>query len=295
MSTGDYSKSSTQDWRSAGDRDDFDRVVEWLGTRPFLVQARLATLGEPFASRHFLDRASWLTRQKGVQFVEFLTNGALLHRRLPKLAETADMSKLSLWITYHQNQISMERLIANARLAQEEFGCFVVVNSLLFPGTEDSVSMLTAAAEDAGLRFNVDLGYDPAVPAHDIDNPTRLIPILSEEDGTGAAHRLGIRPEMLDLTLTAFDDVHRRPCSAGHDYIYISIDGEVYPCSRYYVLKQGRLGNVLEPGFKLSLRADRYQGCAAKRGCCNKEDFLNLAESAAVGTRSPASLGWIDV
>ncbi len=294
VSTGDYAKSNQEDWRSTDEREDFDRIVEWLGTRPFPVQLRLGTLGEPFASHHFLDRAAWLTRQEGVRFVELLTNGALLRRRLPKLSETADMSKVSLWITYHQTEIPLERFIANARFAQEEFGCFVVVNSLLFPSTADGIAELKAAAEDAGLRFNVDLGYDPVVPAQDIDNPSRLIPILGEDDGVDTAHRLGIRPEMLDLTLTAFEDVHHRPCSAGHDYVFIAIDGEVYPCSRYYVLKHGRLGNVLDPGFELPLRADRYQECAARQGCCNKEDFLNLAKSTAVGNRSQASLGWVD-
>ncbi|MGK8488031.1 radical SAM protein [Nocardia asiatica] len=291
VSIGDYSKSNKFDWAADGDVAEFDAIVRWIGTRPVPVEVRLATLGEPFASRDFLTGASWLTQQEQVRFVELLTNGALLKRRLPALAETADMSKVSLWITHHHTEIGVDRFIENAKFAQDEYGCFVVVNALLFPGNRDAVAELRAAAEQAGLRFNLDIGYDPAQSGA-FGPPSQSVPILQEPGGADSAVATGVDPHMLRLNLTALDEPRGKACSAGHDYIYIGIDGSVYPCSRYYVLKKDRLGNVLDPDFDLALRPSRWARCDALAGCCNKEDFLNLALSRHVGERREPSLGW---
>ncbi|MGW5377267.1 hypothetical protein ACWESM_17665 [Nocardia sp. NPDC003999] len=287
----DYSKSNKFDWAKDSDRDDFDAIVRWIGSRPFPVEVRLATLGEPFASRDFLAGASWLTRQEQVGFVELLTNGALLKRRLPQMAKTADMTKVSLWITHHHTEIEIERFIENARFAQDHYGCFVVVNALLFPGNQREVADLRKAAEQAGLRFHVDIGYDPATSGSS-GPPSRSVPILQEPGGADAVVDMGVDPEMLRLNLTALDDPGGKACSAGHDYVYIGIDGDVYPCSRYYVLKEDRLGNVLDPDFELVPRPSQWTRCRALAGCCNKEDFLNLAVSRSVGERRDPSLGW---
>ncbi|MGH3601806.1 MAG: hypothetical protein ACRDQH_16265, partial [Pseudonocardiaceae bacterium] len=161
VSTGDWAKDSRVDWQVRQDQDNFERTVRWIGTRPFPVGVRLGTLGEPFTSRGFLSQLAWLTTQCNVRFVEVVTNGSLLKSRLPKLAETADLTRLSLWITHHHSQIPVGRLIDNAVAAQEDFGCFVVINGLLFADTVDRVAELRAAAAAARLRFNVDLGYEP--------------------------------------------------------------------------------------------------------------------------------------
>ncbi|MFJ9746574.1 radical SAM protein [Streptomyces chartreusis] len=291
VSIGDYAKSNTYDWKHGGDFEDAQKIVRWIAGRPFPVGVRLATLGEPFASREFLGEASWLTRQPQVRFVELLTNGSLLKRRLPQLAQTADLSKLSLWITHHDSEISAQRLIENAAFAQEA-GCFVVVNALLFPHNADRVAELRTAAEQAGLRFHLDLGYDPGAPSGAEGDTVQLAPALERKGGLQEAIRLGADPEMLQVNLLALGDVRGRPCQAGHNYLYIGIDGDVYPCSRYYVLKQDRLGNALDPEFDLTLRDLRWDACKAKSGCCNKEDFLNLRVWAEKERPFVPSFGW---
>ena len=50
VSIEDYAKSNRYDWRREEDRDDFEAIIRWLGTRPFRVGLRLGTLGEPFTS-----------------------------------------------------------------------------------------------------------------------------------------------------------------------------------------------------------------------------------------------------
>ena len=292
VSTNDYAKSKSTDWKESSDRDKFERIVRWMASQDFPVGVRLGTLGEPFASKDFLAQACWLTQQANVRFVELLTNGSLLRSRLPKMEATADFAKLSLWITHHHTEISIASFIENAVFAQERYGCFVVVNGLLFPDNYEKVSELRQAALDAGLRFNLDLGYDPGAPAGDHRLAEEMAPVLRTGDGLAQARQLGINPEMLKVNLLALDGSHGQPCAAGHDYLYIGIDGEAYPCSRYYVLKQSPIGNVADPDFRINLRELRWAGCRAKFGCCNKEDFLNLKLWSDKPRPSVPSLGW---
>lgn len=293
VSVGDYSKSNEFDWKRDGDRTDFERIVAWIGSRPFPVGVRLATLGEPFASDDFLARAAWLTRQPDIRFIELLTNGSLLKRRLPRLADQADLGKVSLWMTRHDGEIDLRRFIDNARFARDEYGCFVVVNGLLFPDNADAIAELRAAAEDAGLRFNLDFGYNPDVSAPDGEPGSHRVPVLRTEGGLATALRLGANPDLVHVNLTALDHAYQQPCSAGHDYFYIGIGGDVFRCSRYQILRKKPLGNVLDPAFELDLRQARWSGCGARSGCCNKEDFLNLALAGDHRRAATPSLGWL--
>jgi MoaA/NifB/PqqE/SkfB family radical SAM enzyme len=292
VSTEDYAKSNSVNWLGKNDKDDLETIVRWIGTRPFPVGVRLATLGEPFASWDFLYQAAWLTRQSGVRFVELLTNGSLLKRRLPKLADRADLKRLSLWITWHPTEISMASLLESAVSAQKEYGCFVVINALLFPDNVHQVADLRAAAIAAGLRFNLDLGYDPSGEYGTYSTSDKVMPIKTKSGWQAEAIRLGADPRVLATNLVALDDVSGRLCSAGYNNLFIGIDGEVYPCSRYSELGQDRLGNVLDPDFELDLRAVRWAGCLAQNGCSNKEDFLNLEIAENLRSAGVPSLGW---
>src|SRR5262249_32811570 len=144
-----------------------------------------------------------------VAFVELLTNGSLLKQRLDRLDREGDTTKLSLWITHHHTEISISRFIQNARFAQEKYGCFVVVNGLLFPDNEASVLELKAAAEENGLRFNLDLGYDPLTPHNGNSEPQAMVPILRRKDeGIARAVQLGANPKILSLNLRAMRDLN---------------------------------------------------------------------------------------
>lgn len=291
VSINDYAKSNNVDWASAEERDRFLAIVDWLGTRPYPVGIRLATLGEPFASRTFLDRAAWLTRRDGVRFVELVTNGSLLLNGLGRMEPAADLSKVSLWVTHHATQIAAEKLITNACLARDRYGCFVVVNALLFPDNIEAVRALKRLAADASLRFNLDLGYNPLVPFGALAGYHASVPVTAAPDWFETALDLGANEEVLRGSVSAMNDLSAARCRAGHDYFYIGIHGDAYPCSRYQVLKINRLGNVLDEGFEFPRARECWRACQAGAGCCNKEDFLNIeALSGARGTAP--SLGW---
>jgi hypothetical protein len=302
VSVGSWSKSRTYDWADSGDRDAFAAIVAWLGLRPFPVAVRLGSLGEPFASPFFLEKAGWLTRQPSVRYVELVSNASLLQRRLPAMEAQANLGKLSLWLTWHDGQMSLERFIAAAVFAQETYGCFVVVNALLFsdddtdPNTQ-AATRLREAADEAGLRFNLDLGYDPQAPSENFDHDgdaARAVPLMRTADALDAVTKHGGDPELTRLALLGLTAPLGRDCRAGHDYLFIDIHGQAYRCSRYAVLDRHPYGNVLDPGFELNLRPRTWAPCEAEAGCCNKEDFLNLHDAQSLRARDVPSLGWTD-
>jgi MoaA/NifB/PqqE/SkfB family radical SAM enzyme len=294
VSVNEYAKSNKADWIEE-DRERFDRIVSWIAARPFRIGIRLATLGEPFTSRPFLAKAAWLSTLPNIDFVELLTNGSLLKRRLEQLHREGDISKISLWATHHPTEIDLSRFIENVRFAQERYDCFVVVNGLLFPGNESYIVGLKRAADEAGLRFNLDLGYDSLTPHGMHTRMGDMIPILREqpEDGIARAIWLGASPELLELNISAMRDLRHEMCSAGHNYFYIGIRGDVYRCSRYQALGKDRLGNVLDAGFELRLSSEPWMACRAGFGCGNKEDFHNLRRRAPSDRQAAPSLGWI--
>ncbi|MEV5831562.1 hypothetical protein AB0L25_38975 [Spirillospora sp. NPDC052242] len=300
VSVGSWSKSRRDDWRAPADQDAFTEITSWIGTRPFEVSLRLGSLGEPFASPFFLRQAAWLTRRPNVRFVELLSNASLLQRRLPKMESTANLGKLSLWLTWHRTQMSMEKFIAAAEFAQREYGCFVVVNALLFSGGDIvPIRQLKDATDQAGLRFNLDLGYDPYTSSRTFtDELARTVPVMRDHrlasqviDEVEAA---GGDRELTRIALLGLRSPQGRPCRAGHDYLFIDIQGNAYRCSRYAVLDRDRYGNVLEPDFDLKLRPQTWAPCEAVGGCCNKEDFLNLKVASHLRQQEAPSLGWID-
>jgi MoaA/NifB/PqqE/SkfB family radical SAM enzyme len=242
-----------------------------------------------------LAQAAWLSKRSNVDYVELLTNGSLLRTRLDQLDRDGDLRKISLWVTHHHTEISVSRFIENARIAQERYGCFVVVNGLLFPDNEAALLELKQAATRAGLRFNLDLGYDPWTPQTTRTSIGDMVPALKNDDeGVERAVRLGANEELLQLNLSAMRDLNGKMCGAGYDYFYIDIRGNVYRCSRYQAQGRERMGNVTEDGFQLHLNRTPWVPCRAGSGCCNKEDFLNLMPQRYRDGATAPSLGWIE-
>jgi sulfatase maturation enzyme AslB (radical SAM superfamily) len=292
VSTGEWAKDSRTDWRHPNDESNFHRIAYWIANQQLEIGVRLAGLGEPFASPSFLNAAARLSTRPNIRFVELVTNGSLLKRRLKNLRETANLERISLWVTHHHTQINVDRFMDNV-LAARDHGCFVVVNTLLFPSNVAEVEELKKRTAMEGIRFNVDLGYRPDADSGTYGRSSDVVPMVSRDEWHRQAASLGVDAELLRANLIALDDVHGRPCSAGYRYFFIGIDGDMYGCSRYYELQHGRLGNVLDEGFELPRRQEEWLPCAAPFGCSNKEDFLNLRLVDSRRREDVPSLGWL--
>jgi pyruvate-formate lyase-activating enzyme len=275
-------------WQDADGPERLHRILRWIARLPYSVGLRLQTIGEPFVSEEFLAEASRMTRERNIRFIELVTNGSLLTSRLRKMSDDygADISKLTLWITYHHTEISAEHLIENASYAQD-LGAFVVVNALLFPDSVEPVARLQELCAARNLRTNVDLGqvFNDAYPG------LPFIPLAGEKTMLDANALVQNRKLAL-VSIVAAAAPKGLNCSAGYDYVFIGRAGDVFPCLGYHrYLPTSRLGSALDPDFIPPLRANMYRPCGVEKGCTCKEDFLHL-EAARPGPTRERSLGY---
>jgi len=262
-----------REWENENAPRVFQKTLKWLRRQPYQIGLRLQTIGEPFVSWTFLEGAAAMTNSENIRFVELVTNASLLSKRLPKLINEykASPEKLSLWATYHHTEISAEKFIDQIRCAQD-LGVEVIVNSLLFPDNAEKIINLKKRCSDHDIQMNVDLGYN-----NNEAYPFRpYIPIL-HDNSSEALCELDIDINTQLAAITAWGAPRGLQCSAGHDYIHIMPNGDVFPCRGYRVGgPRTKLGSALDKRFSLSLRAEEYHPCGLDKGCICKEDFLHL-------------------
>jgi MoaA/NifB/PqqE/SkfB family radical SAM enzyme len=294
-------------WHEQDSYDRFLRITERLTQVPYRLRMRMQTLGEPLVSKEFLERTGWLVSHDNIAFIELVTNGSLLSKRLKIITDNGgDLSKISLWATYHHTEIKMEKFLDEVQFAQDA-GAFVVVNSLAFPDTIDTVEELYAKCGERGLRMNVDPGYRDG--GGEYDQGGSLVPILDVPGGKERLYAMTANQNVLEANLRAADTVDGERCSAGGDYFIVLADGRVGPCCP--LLSKGmQLGNMLDENYTLAPGKKKYSVCTVDRRtpllghlplvgdhfrrrwpCKNKEDFGHLEVIRENEVRSP-SLGW---
>lgn len=298
----------TQDktWHQDDSYQRFLTITERLSEIPYQLRIRMQTLGEPFTSRDFLARTGWLAAHDTIEFIELVTNGSLFKKRLGMIAEKgADLSKISLWTTYHHTEIEMAEFLEQVEYAREQ-GCFVVVNALAFPENIEIVEELHAECKKRDLRINVDPGYADGGGEYD-GGP--LVAMESEPGGMDRLYALTANRNVLDVNLMSAVSPDGELCSAGGDYFIILADGRVGPCCP--LLSKGhQLGNILDTDFHLGPGKEPYIVCDVDRRlpvvsklpmvgeklrrkwpCKNKEDFGHLKAIHANEVRG-RSFGW---
>ena len=259
-------------WESDESASRFRKILGWLGTLPWQLRVRLQTLGEPFVSREFLDGAAWLSRCPNIEFVELVTNGSFRQAQFDQFAQNADIARVSLWITYHQTEIDLDRLIANALFAKER-GASVVVHGLLFPENLTDIEAMIDRCSERGIPTDVTVGHNH----NDVYKGRGYLPVLDSNSEALAFYRQGIAAEAM---LAAHNGPLGLPCSAGHNYLFLNRRGDVFRCRPY--AHQDPLGSALEPGFVPRLRQGGYSPCEHKGACVCKEDYLHLGRARQV-------------
>lgn len=265
--------TDNNEWNREDSQATHQAVMKWMSELPYQLRIRMNSTGEPFVSKSYLATIARMTHAENVEFLEVLTNGSFSKSQFEKFALEANVKKLSLWMTYHHTQIAVEKFIEAAVIARDH-GVSVVVHALLFPDSTAQVAQLRDLCQLHSLKLHVGLGIN----FNGAYDGKGFIPVVEQE----------VSPELMDLNVAFPSKVYtlaKKPsgwqCSAGHQYIFINPLGEIHQCATYSdFTPEKRLGSVMDAGFKLKLRADRYAECQSKAQCVCVEDYqhLELAE-----------------
>ncbi len=294
----DYSQGGTRNtWGIEGGRALARKAAEWAASLPYRVGVRYDVHGEPFLNNDVMEDITWLTQQESVAFVEIQTNGSLFKKKLPKILDVIDASKLKLFCTFHHTEVGPEDFLENVGFASD-LGFEVTVNALLAEDNVAIIKELLKKCRELHISTSADFrfpGFEVPVVEEigttvDVDKRARHflskdpIDVLLEAGDEGIevfktiaeSGPLGKQARFFAALLVGLYGKPGRECSAGHDYIVVDNWGDVYPCSSYADTKRKKLGSVLEPGFVPKLREETYAPCEYRDTCHQKEEYGNL-------------------
>lgn len=266
------------------------KAISWVASLPYRVGVRYDVHGEPFINDDVLGDIAWLTRQENLAFVEVQTNASMFKKRIPELATMADISRLTLFCTFHHSQISPEKFLENVLCARDQ-GIRVIVNVLVFHDNVPPVENVLELCREKGIPTSADIRYPgfTVSPAGDGKRARHFLKsdpfksLLDAGASCEAAFRvvadsgpLGKNLRFLAAMLTGIYGMPGRLCSAGHDYIFVDRWGDVYRCFCYADIDKNKMGSVYDAAFIPRLRENVYAPCRYKETCHQKEEYGNL-------------------
>ena len=246
--------------------------------------------GEPFLNDDVIGDIAWLTHQENVAFVEVQTNASMFKKKIAELCATADISRLTLFCTFHHSQISPEMFLENVSCAQEH-GIRVIVNVLVFHDNVAPIERVLELCRGKSIPTSADIRYSgfTVAPAGDGARARHFLKkdpfqCLLEAGASGVeAFRvvadsgpLGESPRFFAAMLTGIYGLPGRLCSAGHDYIFVDRWGDVYRCFCYADIDKNKLGSVRDAAFVPRPRKNVYAPCRYRETCHQKEEYGNL-------------------
>lgn len=261
-------------WLAPGGAGRFRGVANWLAKLDQPLGVKIQPVGEPLLSTVILDGVARLAARPHVRFVELATNGTHIRQALGRLPAGTDMTRITLWVTYHHGQVDPGDFVARAVHARD-LGCTVVVNTVAFPENLAGNTDLVGRARREGLTTNVDLGLD----MDGWRTGGERVPVLAPEhrQRLAALLRAAGHDEDPGSRVGTWFDSFLRPCTAGHDYLFVEHDGSLWPCRSYALsLAESRLGSVLDRDLRPPLREEPTAACRSPRGCGCAEDVAHL-------------------
>lgn len=269
----------SNEWHRQGDLENHLAVMKWISQLPYKVRLRLSTAGEPFVSKDFLNSVANLTHAENLELVEILTNGSYTKDQFEKFVSSSRPDKLSLWMTYHPQEISPEKFLEAAILAKG-LKVPVVVHALIFPDSVESTKVMQERCVSNGITFHAGLGLNmnDAYPG--------MGPVPALTDTSIPSDVLAMNVAFPQLVYRVAEKPIGAMCSAGHDYIYINSRAEVFQCNTYSAtLPEFKMGTPVDPNFKLNLRSRKYSPCLSRHACRCVEDYQHLEVARMDKTR----------
>jgi MoaA/NifB/PqqE/SkfB family radical SAM enzyme len=223
---------------------DLPRFVEAFCALPGDWEIKLSG-GEPFRHPSFLDAVRGLAA--GGRRVSVVTNLSARDDELDAFCDATRARPGLISASLHLEYVTAEAFRDKVRRVADRHAGRVVVTCVATRANLPRLPALRALFADAGL----DLRVQPEKEDRDVidydDGERAQLVALGGHNGTGA-----IDPSF-----------EGRPCWAGARYFVVDHRGEAYRCYPSRRQRAERLGNLLEPGFRLRLTAEpcRYRYC----------------------------------
>ncbi len=238
------------DWKNKKaffDLNTFQRVVDKIQQLPYRVCLRIGIGGEVFTSPEILGVIRNICNKNSNIFgVSFSTNLYASWEKVVKpFVESTNTAKLNMGCTLHDMVVKDVNLFFEKVARLKEKGVLLYVGYIAIPQRMDFIRKYKQRCDDLGvpLILNALIGTLKGVKGVDHklvyprDYTTQERRELKELWYTPHSYKM-----LVEACLT-----ERMPCSAGKSYIYISSNGNVYPCS---LMRKFSMGNILHDDIK---------------------------------------------
>lgn len=217
---------------------DIDRFLAFFGTLSGVWEIKMSG-GEPFAFRAFMDRIV-----PGLAIlphrVSVLTNLSApirhLRRFVDLVGDKLDVVSASLHLEYVQADEFIAKAVALRQMLRPETA--LVINSVLVPGTLDSLVGVRRAVEGAGLKyFPQVMKTKHGVHEYPDSEQQRFVQLVGRDPTPRDANTAPSYRGTL--------------CWTGVEYFVLDQQGNAWSCRTAKRFAEGYLGNVLDGSFAL--------------------------------------------
>jgi len=201
---------------------------EWLNAFRSKFEGRDLELyftgGEVFVYKDFLEFLPKISNEPNVKWIQIDTNGSLTSKYLSIL----DPQKVSLMMTFHPTQVSLDKFIEEAQKLQEH-GVLKMVNYVAYPFEIETLNKYLEKFTKLGIFLNVTWNIN-AIPEYD-DFAWKVICNLTTPEDTNYILR---------------NSVYGKSCLAGVCYANIDMYGNLYRCHGI-----SKIGNIFDNKIEL--------------------------------------------
>lgn len=198
-----------------------DRFISWIKTQENFLSIMFVPYGEALLHSHYIKAFALLSKMSNVTAISCQTNLSLNPEKFIEQLneENADLSKINLWVTFHDEMASIERFAEKVHYLSKHINLSVGV-----VGTPQMINRLNefknSLPESVYLWVNAMEGLNRKYTEDELKTINFVDPQFQLEL---------INPKA---------DINK--CCAGKDSLFVTAEGDAYACNRSKVT----LGNI---------------------------------------------------
>jgi MoaA/NifB/PqqE/SkfB family radical SAM enzyme len=201
----------------------YNKILDRLLQQPNRLVIRLGVNGEIFLSPELQEGVIRLSHHPKVEGVSFSTNLIASDKHVAAMLDRADVTKLGMGCTLHDTQLTDEQIegfFRRVKMVQER-GVLIFVGYVAKPDRFEHMKRYKERLDAMGVPF-ISNEYNGAI--EHVPYPEAYTPAQREElrEYLWADHYYDMLVER--------KSPRGRLCTAGHQYVYINNDGDMFAC-----------------------------------------------------------------